>query len=205
MAKFIGPTWGPPGSRRPQMGPILAPSTFLSGMIWSKNDCQTQPWNAVTERSEHTPYFTVKWLRYCHQVHLIVNVSPDSKVHGANIEPIWGRQDPGGPHVGPMNFGVWVCLIYCKDERFHKTQITFHCINISHVLPFISDQEQGYVKLCVILMNLNKFPLQLHSWMSHTWVVKYRKRNLSSAWQHPHGIWCRKKWIYNSCFIKHPR
>ena len=21
--------------------------------------------------------------------------------------PIWGRQDPGGPHVGPMNFAIW--------------------------------------------------------------------------------------------------
>ena len=29
---------------------------------------------------------------------------PDSKVHGANMGPIWGRQDPGGPHVGPINF-----------------------------------------------------------------------------------------------------
>ena len=33
---------------------------------------------------------------------------PDSKVHGVNMGPIWGRQDPGGPHVGPMNFAVWV-------------------------------------------------------------------------------------------------
>ena len=33
--------------------------------------------------------------------------SPDSKVHGANMGPIWGRQDPGGPHVGPMNFVIW--------------------------------------------------------------------------------------------------
>ena len=24
--------------------------------------------------------------------------APDSKVHGANMGPIWGRQDPGGPH-----------------------------------------------------------------------------------------------------------
>ena len=32
---------------------------------------------------------------------------PDSKVHGANIGPIWGRQDPGGPHVGPMNLAIW--------------------------------------------------------------------------------------------------
>ena len=28
---------------------------------------------------------------------------PDSKVYGANMGPIWGRQDPGGPHVGPWN------------------------------------------------------------------------------------------------------
>ena len=32
---------------------------------------------------------------------------PDSKVHGANMGPIWGRQDPGGPHVGPMNLAIW--------------------------------------------------------------------------------------------------
>ena len=33
--------------------------------------------------------------------------SPDSKVHGANMGPNWGRYDPGGPHVGPMNFVIW--------------------------------------------------------------------------------------------------
>ena len=32
IAKFMGPTWGPPGSCRPQMGPILAPWTLLSGV-----------------------------------------------------------------------------------------------------------------------------------------------------------------------------
>ena len=33
IAKFMGPTWGPPGSYRPQMGPMLAPWTLLSGNI----------------------------------------------------------------------------------------------------------------------------------------------------------------------------
>ena len=33
---------------------------------------------------------------------------PNNKVHGANMGPIWGRQDPGGPHVGPMNVAIWV-------------------------------------------------------------------------------------------------
>ena len=32
---------------------------------------------------------------------------PDNKVHGANMGPIWGRQDPDGPHVGPMNPAIW--------------------------------------------------------------------------------------------------
>ena len=36
--------------------------------------------------------------------------TPDSKFHGANMGPIWGRQDPGGPHVGPINFAIWDLL-----------------------------------------------------------------------------------------------
>ena len=38
--------------------------------------------------------------------------SPNSKVHGATMGPIWGRQDPGGPHVGPMNFAVWDVFLF---------------------------------------------------------------------------------------------
>ena len=26
---------------------------------------------------------------------------------GANMGPIWGWQNPGGPHVGPMNIPIW--------------------------------------------------------------------------------------------------
>ena len=40
----------------------------------------------------------------------------DSKIHGANMGPIWGRQDPGGPHVGPMNLAIWVA---------------YRCVNVS--------------------------------------------------------------------------
>ena len=37
---------------------------------------------------------------------------PDSKVHEANMGPIWGRQDPDGHHVGPMNFAIWNKVLY---------------------------------------------------------------------------------------------
>ena len=57
---------------------------------------------------------------------------PDSKVHGANMGPIGGRQNPGGPHVGPMNFAVWVDSSYgyqlfklfigtISKDRLHET------------------------------------------------------------------------------------
>ena len=35
IAKFMGQTWGQPGSCRPQMGPMLAPWTLLPGSICS--------------------------------------------------------------------------------------------------------------------------------------------------------------------------
>ena len=35
---------------------------------------------------------------------------PDNKVYGSNMGPTWGRQDPGGPHVGPMNFAIWMAF-----------------------------------------------------------------------------------------------
>ena len=42
----------------------------------------------------------------------------DSKVHEANMGPFWGRQDLGGPHVGPMN------LVICDLQSKFKEQIT---------------------------------------------------------------------------------
>ena len=46
---------------------------------------------------------------------------PDSKVHGANMGPIWGRQDPGGPHVGPMNFVIWAVPFRHVSIGAHRT------------------------------------------------------------------------------------
>ena len=30
-----------------------------------------------------------------------MNDNPDSKINGANMGAIWGRQDPGGPMLAP--------------------------------------------------------------------------------------------------------
>ena len=59
IARFTGPTWGPPGSYRPQMGPMLAPWTLLSGYLscgmWSILQ-MLMPW-FVALPAHHQPQY----------------------------------------------------------------------------------------------------------------------------------------------------
>ena len=41
IARFMVPTWGPSGVDRTQVGPMLAPWTLLSGMVWISNNNNT--------------------------------------------------------------------------------------------------------------------------------------------------------------------
>ena len=81
----------------------------------------------------------------------------DSKVHGANMGPIWGRQDPGGPHDGPMNFAIWVAIPSAeKWIVFSKT-----------VRIFTPKTEQKFAKFAFFLKNMFSPPLMGgNAWVS---------------------------------------
>ena len=55
--------------------------------------------------------------------------NPDSKVHGVNMGPIWGRQDPGESHVGPMNWvkssAFWLSAVMLQMSLSNA----FYCHN----------------------------------------------------------------------------
>ena len=55
----------------------------------------------------------------------------DSKVHGDNMGPIAGRQDPGRPHVGPMNLVIRVYVKYQAGMQDMHGLIT-HVLHINH-------------------------------------------------------------------------
>ena len=59
---------------------------------------------------------------------------PDSKVHGANMGPTWGRQDPGGPHVGHVNLAIWVLL---QDNSSIEKEVKL-LDNILEIKPGVS-------------------------------------------------------------------
>ena len=68
---------------------------------------------------------------------------PDSKVHGANVGPIWGRQDPGGPHVGPMNLALWDILIMTY-YKFHGEDLLANLYYISVVSMDFGNWNYAY-------------------------------------------------------------
>ena len=67
------------------------------------------------------------WNNSCHYL-------PDSKVHGANMGPIWGWHDPGGPHVVPMNFAICV---------MPKSQL----ISVNKIVPTFFYEYSGDINL----------------------------------------------------------
>ena len=79
----------------------------------------------------------------------------DSKVYGANMGPIWGRQDPRGPHVGPMNSAIWDNAMLAtlrpgsyiqKDLAGTKTRRSLALVGLRHLpLLTLSRSQIGFV------------------------------------------------------------
>ena len=72
---------------------LRQPAAHVTSLLWSYNTDLTLHSEAL-KHTTGTIYLT-HWPAF-----------PDSKVHGANMGPTWGRQDPGGSHVGPMNIAI---------------------------------------------------------------------------------------------------
>ena len=103
---------------------VLGPSLW-SGLVTmlagSTGRCNRKSGDSVTQEDVSLKHS--EWYRY-----------PDHKVHGANMGPIWGRHDPGGPHVGPMNFVIWVGVFYFSFN--HDINIKSHPL-CHHLASFI--------------------------------------------------------------------
>ena len=63
---------------------------------------------------------------------------PDIKVHGAIMGPIWGRQDPGGPHVGPMNHAIRLCA---SRTKLLSARIRVDNYPLEYLIKFSSSME----------------------------------------------------------------
>ena len=73
---------------------------------------------------------------------------PDSKVNGVNMGSIWGREDPGGPHVGPMNLAIWVVDVTTYPlQSFYPTSL----ISVSKILSWYQSMSEWVIKFNSLL------------------------------------------------------
>ena len=100
----------------------------------------------------------------------VFKIYSDSKIHGANMGPIWGRQDPGGPHAGPMNFANWVQ--YCDKkivfELFQGGWGVVHLVHPLQICPWYFALMARLVMVCCKDIgenwpNYNSTTLYLHT------------------------------------------
>ena len=95
--------------------------------------------------------------------HYMFKHSPDIKIHGANMGPIWGRQDPGGPHVGPMNFAIW--------EYFWQACICFMFVD-SYVLQYwISSEKSKCFHQLVTITSKVQILTEILFWMTLLYIL----------------------------------
>ena len=62
------------------------------------------------------------------------DAAPDSKIHGANMGPTCGRQDPDGPHVGPINLAIRGNILQTMGKRVTRCYLNVLRNNFTDVL-----------------------------------------------------------------------
>ena len=139
--------------------PICARPIHTSSVWYIANDrtrrslCRRSSWTAA--RLQETETGNCSQARVVHTLAFQFPFS-DSKVHGANIRPTWGRQDPGGPHVGPMNLAIWeltdicnflkmTCNSKCSGTRYTYGAIHYMIDNFVYVLLATQENDMAWI------------------------------------------------------------
>ena len=102
----MGPTWGPPGSCGPQMGPMLAPWTLLSGHF-----------NSTFQRSRYMDTDMDVLLAHWKFNSFAVRSTEIAKFMG----PTWGPPGSCGPQMGPM-LAPWTLLSGHFNSTFQRSR-----------------------------------------------------------------------------------
>ena len=125
------------------------------------------------------------WMKLCSAI-VQSKTTLIAKVHGANMGPIWGRQDPGGPHVGPMNLAIWE---YAYSEQFGKligfVFEAYRVIFMVAVVPTPLDSGSIHNLYCLVADK-----------MCHIWMENCYHRSL-----HNRDPFCQKSLTQNGAWI----
>ena len=148
----MGPTWGPPGSCQPQVGPMLAPWTLLSGNVLGihvEGDCGMPPRSTVFSMALYVLCFSLQYLKLKHQLNTVRSQSYMVHYHLAfllshneHMVIIPFHHDANGINTssgGVCCHNAWGCMWRRKskpnDPRLRDwtycVSFSFHPVNVS--------------------------------------------------------------------------
>ena len=151
ISKFMGPTWGPPGSCRPQMGPMLAPWILLSGIaFW-----QTQMHVTFVQRCRASRSMAKWWRRnydilvsfHIQYIHRILNMFGVLLCYVVRYWRIFihNKAQPNHVHIlldilyiGQSSYGS------VFFDHISETKITFFSNTTCYFLIYIDTQIYSY-------------------------------------------------------------
>ena len=138
-AKFIGPTWAPSGSCRPQMGPMFAPWTLLSGLLFVMQD----PGGLISTSLE---LYTQLWLAlfYCYPF-LYINIIYPYSALGHMSKMNWCQtMKYDKVHTARILWNVLtkyhsIVLTHCVAERLVRW---LHCTDGQYNRVFVQQAQE---------------------------------------------------------------
>ena len=113
IARFMGPTWGPPGADRTQVAPLLAPWTLLSGSSSHVPPCisiYTERFRMNCDSNKPLKHTTESWWR--HQIEIFSALLALCEGN----PPVTG----GFPSQNPVTRSLDVCFDLCLNKWLSK-------------------------------------------------------------------------------------
>ena len=174
ITRFMGPTWGPPGSCRPQVGSMLAPWTLLSRVtclleeLDKRNQTMKYSWNAWRCIRSEAIMDKSCFRDEGYLCLLLFNATSIFTLQRARfMGPTWGPPGSCRPKVGSM-LAPWTLLsrVTCLYEELDKRNQTmkyswnaWRYIRSEAIMDKSCFRDSGY--LCLLLFNATSiFTLQ---------------------------------------------
>ena len=149
IARFMGPTWGPPGDDRTQVGPMMAPWTLLFGILWwapSAWPRPVMPFNTLRPRQNgrHFPDDIFKCIFLFENVWIWINISLKfvHKVRINNIPALvqimaWCRIGDK-PLSEPMMVNSLTHICVTRPQWVNLTRLKWVNVTLANFLAFPS-------------------------------------------------------------------
>ena len=115
--------------------------------------------------------------------------------------PIWGRQDPGGPHVGPMNFVIWAGSWRQASRVNCHAQFISHCCGIifiehvfnccylvsyhGHIMPYpvlLPGRHQAIIETSAGILSMEPLGTNFSEMLINMYAFSFTKMHLKMSY-----------------------